>query len=184
MTDLLQCQLALAAVVAFAAIATPAMPTSVAELCELEVESDRWVGPSSPFRWGEFSWIEVVPTGVVIDVYWHSAKFLDGSFHTLPTPIVSLQNFVGSRVIHCATGHFFAIEGEREYLEEQALVSSDHLSRNDSASLDDLRQAVLQVYPNAIELIETEQTCACAEYFDSFRPVDQTRYVDRAGLNE
>lgn len=182
-------QIVLAALSVGCLLATSAMPFSVSLPCEAVRESNMWVGPSIPLAdWGGLNGIGIAPTGVVVDGYRNSAHYFDGSVRLLPTPIPRLHDFTGARVLHCASGSFFAVPGKDWDDLNEALVASSllnpEIAQGVPIELSDLRRAVLGAYPDAIELIETEQTCGCSEFFDSFRPVDQTRYVDRVDVND
>jgi len=108
----------------------------------------------------------------------------NGVFRPVPAPVAALDGFFGVRVMHCATGHFHAIETTQRTATVAAALGATEFLRasvkdGQPVSRAELADAVRAVYGKQIQLRETEETCGCNGAFPELRPKGMTAYEQR-----
>ena len=90
-----------------------------------------------------------------------------------PGPLPELDNFNGSRITECRSGHFVALHGAFGEI-EKVLGATEFLRAKmqggKAFGIADVRKAARALYGNdayvrMINLRETEETCACRDFF-------------------
>jgi hypothetical protein len=169
-------RLALALTVA----ACPAVALTPLPPCSPVSEANMWA--SSEYVLGGWD----VESGVTVDTYTNRTYVRDNVYVPLQPPVPSLTDFNGARVVHCATGTFFAIRHEEPRDIATALAATeflrDGLRTNQLVTLADLRRAVNALYDDTIELRETDQTCGCNAYFPDLQPAGQGDFAARTDV--
>ena len=144
-----------------AVAATSAHALSV-DACAGE-ESGMAVSNGRPFGFSE--------SGYVVEDYRNLDR--DGIPAGEVGPIPVLNHFIGTRIIDCRTGRFLALDGVFDD-PNLVLTATEFLREKTQAekafSLSDVEQAARAVYHKDgsvryLTLRETEETCACGEYF-------------------
>jgi hypothetical protein len=107
-----------------------------------------------------------------------------GVYRPVPAPVPALDGFFGVRVMHCASGTFFAIDTRHASATVAAVLSAtEHLRPQVKAgrrvALSDLQAAVAAAYGRPLRLRETEETCGCALAFPELRPRGNRPFAER-----
>jgi len=110
-------------------------------------------------------------SGFVIEGYRNLDK--DGVVGGAPGPLSELDNFNGSRIVDCGSGHFVALHGAYGEI-EKVLGATEFLRGKIQVGkrfgIADVRKAARAVYGDdafvrMVNLRETEETCACRDFF-------------------
>lgn len=148
--------------------------------CSSVSEANMWIG--IPDILGDWE----AQSGVVVESYYNKTAPKDTVYTPLPAPVKALENFSGMRVTHCASGKIMAV---RDISGEQAVTAlaateflRDKLKAHQKISYGDVKKAVVALYGKPIELMETAQTCGCANYFDGMRPASQIPFDKRTDV--
>lgn len=128
-------------------------------------------------------------TGVTVESY--AVRFspgADGVYRDGPAPVPALKGFNGIRVLHCASGQFFAVETNMAPETVAAVLSATEFLRGDvqggrRVSVGDLAQAIRAVYGKHIRLRETEETCGCNWFYPELRPASMAPFRARTDVN-
>lgn len=103
-----------------------------------------------------------------------------------PAPVPDLTDFIGVRVMDCATGRFFAVQGADANDAVVALSATEFLRdaiRDERLiSYADARRAAQALYGTIIDLSETDETCGCSVFYPEMRPAGFTAFGDRADV--
>lgn len=162
------------------AIAAPALALTPPLPCTAVKESGLWV--SDPVPLGGYDYLP----GVVVENYSLSMRAVDGVYVYLNPPVPELAEFSGARAVHCASGTFFALSWTDSNDAALSLAATEFLRpqvrAGELVTADALRRAVRALYPDAIELRETAQTCGCDWFFPDLRPAGQTRFGERTDV--
>ena len=168
------------AVLGALATLTPAFALAPPLPCEGVYESDMYVYGPQPLGGYDYS------PGVVVEGYGIRQIVVDTVYVGAPPPVPELADFSGARAVHCASGAFFAMPRADGNLAALTLAATEFLRpqvrAGEMVTLDALRRAVRALYPDAIELRETAQTCGCEWYFPELRPSGQTPFGDRTDV--
>ncbi|MCU0829771.1 MAG: hypothetical protein MUE52_20925 [Tabrizicola sp.] len=123
-------------------------------------------------------------SGVIVEHYQARDELTSSGAYRSTAPVAALEGFDGIRVIHCATGRFFAIRIEQSSGAAAAALAATEFLRGDvrngkAIGVRALAQAVRAVYGEVLELRETAETCGCNQYFSEMRPKGMTAFGDR-----
>jgi hypothetical protein len=127
-------------------------------------------------------------SGVVVENYWDAGHWQGGAAPARPS-LPELQDFRGVRIVHCASGRFLAVkDGPPAHEAIIALASTEFLRPTLRAggepSWEDLRRAADALYPGAIAMRETAETCGCAEIFPELRPAGMVPFAQRDDVHD
>ncbi|MEQ8898927.1 MAG: hypothetical protein RID23_17745 [Roseovarius sp.] len=112
-------------------------------------------------------------SGFTIETYLNKTS-ADGIVAGAPGPIPQLDNFNGVRVTDCRSGHFVAIHGVGQREAYAALTATEflrpRLKAGQAVRTQDVRRAADALYGGesyvrVLTLRETEETCACREFY-------------------
>ena len=110
-------------------------------------------------------------SGFVIEGYRNLDK--DAVIGGAPGPLPELDNFNGSRIIECRSGHFVALHGAYGEI-EKVLGATEFLrgkiQNGKRFGIGHVRKAARAVYGKdshvrMVNLRETDETCACGDFF-------------------
>lgn len=128
---------------------------------------------------------ESAKSGVTLEHYQvDMAPDASGTYKAVPAPVPDLQGFFGVRVMHCASGTFFAIRTDQRPATVAASLAATEFLRaqvqaGQRVGQPDLAEAIRAVYGASIRLRETEETCGCHAVWPELRPGRMRAYPDR-----
>jgi hypothetical protein len=166
-------------------------PTILAALspplpCEGVYESN--MGVASPVPLG--GWPQgdaAIGSGVTVETYYNRSVVAGDTYQDLQAPVPDLVEFSGTRLVHCASGTFFAINGQDAETVGTAIAATEFvrplIQSGELVTVQALRRASTALYGSVIELRETEQTCGCAAYFDALKPAGQGPFHMRSDVD-
>lgn len=160
--------------------ATPSLALAPPLPCTGVIESNMYVGDPVPLGGYDYS------PGVVVEGYGNRQVVVDGVYVDATAPLPELQAFYGARAVHCASGTFFALPRADAEAAALTLAATEFLRPQvrggEMVTADALRRAVRALYPDAIELRETAQTCGCEWYHPDLRAAGLTPFGERTDV--
>ena len=162
------------------ALAPPVLALTPPLPCTGVYESDMHVYDVTPLGGHDYA------AGVVVENYSVRQIVVNSVLVGAPPPVPDLAGFSGARAVHCASGTFFAVPRTDAGEAAMTLAATEFLRpqvlAGEQVTVDALRRAVRALYPEAIELRETEQTCGCDWFFPDLRPAGQTPFGERTDV--